>query len=122
MVESKTGALHVRRGAIEKRFFFDDFWLWCVDLADRVAALLYWFDANVIDAIFIDGWAFVARLVAEIHRFFDDFFVDGAVDGVGTVTQDAGWGLRTFVSGRVQEYLLYISLAAMTFILFIALR
>ncbi|MFH2201774.1 MAG: NADH-quinone oxidoreductase subunit L [Elusimicrobiota bacterium] len=107
---------------LEKRYYFDDMALWCVDRADELARFCYRVDSRVIDAVFIDGWAVVTRLAAEINGFFDDFFVDGAVDGIGAVTQDAGWGLRRLVAGRVQEYLLYVALAVMTFAIFVSTR
>ena len=107
---------------LEKRYYFDDAALWLVALSDKLAELCYWVDANIIDAIFIDGWALVTRLLAEINSFIDDFFVDGAVDGVGSITQDAGWGLRRLATGRVQEYMLYIALAVMTFAIYIITR
>jgi NADH-quinone oxidoreductase subunit L len=107
---------------LEKRYYLDDFWLWWVDLSDRIAKAMFWVDVNIVDAIFIDGWAFVCRALAEIQAFLDDFFVDGAVDGVGTITQDAGWGLHKLVGGRVQEYLLFVAAAVMTFTIFITTR
>ena len=101
---------------LERRYFFDDFFLACVALADKAAAALVWFDSRVIDAVFVDGWGSLTRLVAEAGRFFDDFFVDGAVDGVGAVTQDAGGAVRRFfMAGRIQEYLLYVAVAVALF-------
>ncbi|MFH1725920.1 MAG: NADH-quinone oxidoreductase subunit L [Elusimicrobiota bacterium] len=107
---------------LEKRYYFDDFFLWLVSLADKLAAACAWVDDRIIDAIFIDGWALLTRTVAEIHAFFDDFFIDGAVDGLGTLTEDAGWGLRRLVRGYVQEYLLYIGLAVSIFAIFLMTR
>ena len=107
---------------LEMRYYFDDFFLWLVALSDKLAAACFWFDAKIVDAIFIDGWALVVRAIAAVHDFFDSFFVDGAVDGVGTITQDAGWGLRKLVRGQVQEYLLYVSLAVAVFATFMLSR
>ncbi len=107
---------------LEKRYYFDDFFLWLVDLSDKLAAAAFWIDSKIIDAIFIDGWALVVRAFAAVHDFIDSFFVDGAVDGVGTLTQDAGSGLRKLVRGQVQEYLLYVSLAVAVYATFMLSR
>jgi len=107
---------------LERRYYFDDFFLWLVSLSDKLAAACFWIDSRVVDAIFVDGWALVVRAVAAASDFFDDYFVDGAVDGMGTLTQDAGWGLRKLVRGQVQEYLLYVSLAVAVFATFLISR
>jgi len=107
---------------LDKRYYFDHFFLWLVKLSDQLAAMLFWIDANIIDKILIDGWALVMRAMAELQNFIDMFFVDGAVDGFGTITQDAGWGLRKLVRGQVQEYLLYIALAMGLFSVFLITR
>ncbi|MEK7656268.1 MAG: NADH-quinone oxidoreductase subunit L, partial [Elusimicrobiota bacterium] len=107
---------------LEDRYGFDRFFLLLVRAADALAAGLYWFDAVVIDGLFVDGWAVVTRALAEVQNFFDNFFIDGAVDGVGTVTQDAGWGLSRMVRGQAQEYLLYAALAVCLFSTYIFTR
>ena len=80
------------------------------------------FDVHVIDAILIDSWASITRALAEVQNFIDTFFIDGAVDGIGVITQEAGWKLRTVVTGQLQQYLLYISLAVGVFSIFIFTR
>ena len=108
--------------ALEARYYFDDFFLWLVSLSDRLAAAMHWFDDQIVDAIFVDGWALVTRAVAEAHRFFDDFVVDGAVDGVGAVTRDGGGVLHRLVRGQVQEYLMYVALAMCLFTIILTTR
>jgi NADH-quinone oxidoreductase subunit L len=107
---------------LEDRYGFDRFFLRLVRLSDDLAAALHWFDDHILDAIFVDGWGLLTRTLAGIHAFFDDFFVDGAVDGVGWVTRDAGWGLSRLVRGQIQEYLLYVALAVSLFATFIMTR
>ncbi|MEK7744004.1 MAG: hypothetical protein AAB578_06415, partial [Elusimicrobiota bacterium] len=109
-------------GVLEDRYGFDRFFLLLVRASDALAAGLFWFDAVVIDGIFVDGWAVVTRALAEVQNFFDNFFIDGTVDGVGTVTQDAGWGLSRMVRGQTQEYLLYAALAVCLFSTYIFTR
>ncbi|MBI3548070.1 MAG: NADH-quinone oxidoreductase subunit L [Elusimicrobia bacterium] len=102
---------------LEKRYYFDDFFLFLVDLSDRLAAACFWVDANIVDRIFVDGWGLVTILLAEIENFIDAVFVDGLVDASGWVSRQAGAGLRTLVTGQVQEYLLYVALAVSVFII-----
>ncbi len=42
--------------------------------------------------------------------WFDRTIVDGAVNGVGAITRDAGRGLRRIQTGRVQNYALGIAI------------
>jgi NADH-quinone oxidoreductase subunit L len=97
---------------LDRRWYLDDVFLALVALSDRVAALAFWIDANVIDRIFVDGWGLLMRIVAELSNFFDNAFVDGGVDGVGALSGDLGVGLRWLViEGQVQEYLMYAAIA-----------
>ncbi|MBI3299515.1 MAG: NADH-quinone oxidoreductase subunit L [Elusimicrobia bacterium] len=107
---------------LEARYRFDDFFLWLVDLSDRLAGALFWFDAQIIDKIFIDGWAAVTRALAWVSDFFDFRFVDGAVDGVGLITQDGGRALRKLVRGQTQEYLMYAALSVAVLTVFVITR
>ncbi|MFA6028845.1 MAG: NADH-quinone oxidoreductase subunit L [Elusimicrobiota bacterium] len=107
---------------LEDRYGFDRFFLALVAVSDRIAEACYWFDSHIIDAIFVDGWAVLTTAFAELQGFFDDFFVDGAVDGLGSVTGDAGRGLSRLVRGQVQEYLLYVALAVSLFATFLMTR
>jgi len=105
------GSLSPLADILERRYGFDAFFLALVALSDRLAAALFWIDANIIDAIFVDGWGLVTRALSEIGNFFDTVFVDGAVDGVGAVTECAGAALRKLACGEVQAYLLYIAVS-----------
>ncbi|MFA6092830.1 MAG: NADH-quinone oxidoreductase subunit L [Elusimicrobiota bacterium] len=107
---------------LENRYGFDRFFLMLVSASDRLASALAWFDDQVLDALFIDGWAVITRAVSELQGLFDDLFVDGAVDGVGIVTRNAGWGLSRLVRGQVQEYMLYAALAVSLFATFLMTR
>ncbi|MEK7859061.1 MAG: NADH-quinone oxidoreductase subunit L [Elusimicrobiota bacterium] len=101
---------------LERRYFLDEFFLWLVDLCDRAAKLAFWFDAHVIDQVFIDGWGLVMKIFAELSNLFDALFVDKTVDGFGGLTMDVGVGLRSLVTnGQIQEYLMYIAVAVSLF-------
>ncbi|MDE2491341.1 MAG: hypothetical protein KGM24_10865 [Elusimicrobia bacterium] len=97
---------------LDRRWYFDDVFYALAALGDRVAALAFWIDANVVDRVFVDGWGWLTLLLAELGRLFDDGFVDAAVDGFGGLSWDLGGALRTLVrDGQAQEYLLYAAIA-----------
>ena len=60
-----------------------------------------------LGALILGGVADLLLLFAFPHFFsawFDRTFVDGAVNGVGAVTQVFGSAVRLLQSGRVQQY------------------
>ncbi len=80
--------------------------------ANRATRFLYratlnkwWFD-DLNDLLFIR----IGGRVAAAMWWFDRTIVDGAVNGVGALTRDAGGGLRRIQTGRVQNYALGIAI------------
>ncbi|MFL5687361.1 MAG: NADH-quinone oxidoreductase subunit L [Chloroflexota bacterium] len=71
------------RGSLNKWWFDELNDLVFIRLGGRVAAFLWWFDRTIID---------------------------GTVNGLGTLTRDAGGGLRRIQTGRVQNYALGIAI------------
>ncbi len=65
----------------------------------------WWFD-DLNDLLFIR----IGGRVAAAMWWFDRTIVDGAVNGVGALTRDAGGGLRRIQTGRVQNYALGIAI------------
>jgi NADH-quinone oxidoreductase subunit L len=97
---------------LDRRWFLDDAFDLLVVFCDKVAALAYWIDANIVDRVFVDGWGLLMRIVAEISNLIDALFVDRTVDGFGGLSLDLGVGLRALVKeGQVQEYLMYVAIA-----------
>ena len=97
---------------LDRRWFLDDAFDLLVLLCDKVAALAFWIDANVVDRVFVDGWGLLMRIFAEISNLIDALFVDRTVDGFGGLSLDLGVGLRALVKdGQVQEYLMYAAIA-----------
>ncbi len=97
---------------LDRRWFFDDAFNALVVFCDRIAALAFWIDSNVVDRVFVDGWGLLTRILAEISNLIDALFVDKTVDGFGGLTLDLGVGLRSFVKdGQIQEYLMYVAIA-----------
>jgi NADH-quinone oxidoreductase subunit L len=81
----------------------------------RASAAKWWFD-DLNDLIFVRFGGWVARAL----WWFDVRVVDGTVNGIGALTQDAGRGIRHIQTGRVQNYALGIAagmlLIAVTYI------
>jgi len=71
----------------------------------RASLNKWWFD-ELNDLLFIR----VGGRVAASLWWFDRTIVDGAVNGVGTLTRGAGGGLRQIQTGRVQNYALGIAI------------
>ena len=109
--EAVKSALMPLFSMLEKRYWFDDFFLLLVRGSDILAQICFWFDTNVIDRLFVDLWGYVTLVLAEFQNFIDAVLVDGAVDLTGSTAAWAGSGLRALVRGQVQEYLLYVALA-----------
>lgn len=109
-------AIKARLGLVfslfDRRWFFDDAFNAVVIFCDKVAALAFWIDSNIVDRIFVDGWGLLTRIFSEISNLIDALFVDKTVDGFGGLTVDVGVGLRSFVKdGQIQEYLMYVAIA-----------
>ena len=71
----------------------------------RASLNKWWFD-ELNDLLFIR----IGGRVAASLWWFDRTIVDGAVNGVGSLTRDAGGGLRRIQTGRVQNYALGIAI------------
>ena len=71
----------------------------------RASLNKWWFD-ELNDLLFIR----IGGRVAAAMWWFDRTIVDGTVNGVGTLTRDAGGGLRRIQTGRVQNYALGIAI------------
>jgi NADH-quinone oxidoreductase subunit L len=69
-----------------------------------------WFDQYVIDGI-VDGSASLTRFVSWINGLFDNYIIDGIVNVVGDVTYGAGNKLRRIQTGNINGYLYGILLA-----------
>jgi NADH-quinone oxidoreductase subunit L len=70
------------------------------------ASYAKWYFDELNDLIFVRFGGLVARAT----WWFDMRVVDGAVNGIASLTQGAGRGIRTIQTGRVQNYALGIAL------------
>jgi NADH-quinone oxidoreductase subunit L len=83
-ITASTGATRFLYRASLNKWWFDELNdLLFIRMGGRVAAALWWFDRTIID---------------------------GTVNGIGALTQDAGGGLRRIQTGRVQNYALGIAI------------
>jgi NADH-quinone oxidoreductase subunit L len=71
----------------------------------RASLNKWWFD-DLYDLLFIR----IGGRVAAFLWWFDRAIVDGTVNGIGSLTADAGRGLRRVQTGRVQNYALGIAI------------
>jgi len=65
---------------------------------------LWDFDARVVDGFFVHGARNVVLAASWISSFFDQYVVDGLVNGVADTLQAGYRGLRRAQTGRVQNY------------------
>jgi NADH-quinone oxidoreductase subunit L len=70
----------------------------------RLARVLYWIDQNVIDAL-VNFMGWLGRSVGYIDAAIDKYIVDGAVNGVASLTWNSGKQLRRLQTGHIQSYL-----------------
>jgi len=97
---------------LKNKYYVDEiYWALFVRPTNRLAHLLDWFDFNVIDRIFVDGFGWLASLWSEIQSWIDDHVVDGTVNGIGWSAESLGALARRVQTGFVQNYLLVITMA-----------
>ena len=70
---------------------------WCVS-----------FDKGVLDPI-LHSAASLTVLTSRWDRAFDETFVDGLVNMVGTVTYNVGNSLKVIQTGRLRQYVMWIA-------------
>ena len=68
------------------------------------AAVSYWIDQNVIDAL-VNFMGWLGRSVGFIDAAIDKYVVDGAVNGIASLTWNSGKQLRRLQTGHIQSYL-----------------
>jgi NADH-quinone oxidoreductase subunit L len=80
-----------------------------------VASACYWFNQKVIDNV-LNYTGRGARVVGRFtYDVIDQHVVDGAVNGIASVTGDAGGEVRRIQTGRLQFYALLLVAAVVVF-------
>ena len=97
---------------LKNKYYIDElYWAVFVRPTGKLAQALSWFDFNVIDRIFIDGFGWAAMVWSKIQSWIDDHIVDGMVNGGGWSAETLGALARRVQNGFVQNYLLVITMA-----------
>src|SRR3954469_8853012 len=69
-----------------------------------LARAFYWVDQNLIDAL-VNFMGLLGRAVAYVDAAIDKYIVDGAVNGLASLTWNSGRALRRVQTGHIQAYL-----------------
>ena len=65
---------------------------------------MYWLDQNLIDGL-VNFMGLLGRSVAYVDGAIDKYIVDGAVNGLASLTWNSGRALRRVQTGHIQSYL-----------------
>ena len=96
--------------ASNNKFYFDEgynkfLYQPFLKLAEKIA----YFDWEVYDKIFINGFGSSFKKISKFSDKFDYNAIDqGLVDGLGKVVNISGANIRKVQTGKIQNYLLYI--------------
>ncbi len=97
---------------LKNKYYVDEFyWAVFVRPTGKLAQALSWFDFNVLDRIFVDGFGWLSVMWSKIQSWFDDHVVDGAINGAGWSAESLGALGRRVQNGFVQNYLMIITMA-----------
>jgi NADH-quinone oxidoreductase subunit L len=91
------------------KWYFDEIyekWI-VVPGVHLVARMMYWFDAHIVDGA-VNGVATITQLQARISGLFDKWVVDGAVNGVAYTAGFFGILLKKTQTGKIQAYIAFI--------------
>jgi NADH-quinone oxidoreductase subunit L len=66
--------------------------------------VMYWLDQNLIDGL-VNLMGTLGRTVAYVDAAIDKYIVDGAVNGLASLTWNSGRALRRVQTGHIQSYL-----------------
>ena len=87
-----------------------------------------WFEHPVMEKGWYYDWAVSwfmdvpGRIAFEAMAWFDRTVIDGAVNGVGAITRDAGTIVRKAQTGLVRTYALGIAIGAVVLVMFVLIR
>jgi NADH-quinone oxidoreductase subunit L len=94
---------------LARKYYIDDFYMDGIIRPVRgpVAAAVNWFNGHVLDFV-VNGAGFLARGVGKVVYAFDQRGLDGAINASAGAAGGTGGFLRTFQTGRVQQYAVMI--------------
>jgi NADH-quinone oxidoreductase subunit L len=104
---------------LKNKYYFDEIYQkLIINPTVRLASACASFDRRVIDAVVNAVGAFGRWISTWLRKAIDNPIVDGAVNGVGWITAQAGEFMRATQTGNVQNYVL---VAAVTVVLVLVL-
>ncbi len=77
---------------------------------------LFRFDSKVIDGFLVEGSRHLTVAFAQLSGFFDKYFVDGLVNGVGSLLRGGSGVLRRVQTGLVSQYALVLALGLLAMV------
>ena len=101
----------------DRKWYFDEIYqVIFVNGTLRLARLGSLFDQYVIDGI-VDGSASLTRFVSWLNGLFDDYIIDGIVNAIANITFWSGNVFRRVQTGNINSYLYGILIAVVVAII-----
>jgi NADH-quinone oxidoreductase subunit L len=105
-VTARNGAARAGYRFLVNKYFLDHLYTGMIigSIKGSIARGAYWINQKVIDAV-VNGVGVASKRAGQwVYRHVDQQVVDGAVNGAGFGAEGFGGILRTFQTGRVQQY------------------
>ncbi|MFQ6619002.1 MAG: hypothetical protein ACE5QV_09980, partial [Fidelibacterota bacterium] len=104
------------------KYYFDEFYQKAViNNMVNLSKISGKFDLKVIDGWLVDGSAKTTALFSYLNGRFDNFIIDGIVNGVAFITILTGGIFRRIQTGKLQNYLIFILFGLIIFFIIQAL-
>nr|YP_010407022.1 NADH-plastoquinone oxidoreductase subunit 5 [Goodyera henryi]URF19654.1 NADH-plastoquinone oxidoreductase subunit 5 [Goodyera henryi] len=91
-------------------------------ILDKIKGVIYnWsYNRGYIDIFYTKIFTMNIRGLAELTQFFDQYIIDGILNGIGVASFFMGEGIKSMGGGRISSYLfLYFSYISIFFLIFI---
>jgi NADH-quinone oxidoreductase subunit L len=99
------------------KWYFDELYMaTIVNPTYWLSEFLFKFDQYVIDGI-VNGAGRLTLILSWLHERFDTYVVDGAVNGAGYMSMLFGRNMRKIQTGQLQTYALVVFLGAVVFVI-----
>ena len=102
---------------VQNGYYVDDVYrVLIIRPAQRLADFLFRVDAEWLIDPLVNAAGRFGKWVSDISATFDARGVDGAVNGIGDALLGAGRAVRRIQTGRVQDYLLWVTAAVLVLV------
>ncbi len=93
---------------LNRKYFVDEFYQATIIRATVAFSVLNGLiDRYLVDGA-VNGVGWLTNQFSILNGLFDNYVVDGIVNGIGFITEEGARGLRLIQTGRVQNYLLLV--------------